>query len=107
MKQKVLALDLGGTSVKAGVFIEGNLEKTTIWEHDYRHCTIEKAKQDLMTKINAFCNYSINAVGIGVAGLIAKNNSLYRSTVLTSFTGFDIPEFLKQELGVEIETRNK
>jgi len=104
MKRRILAIDMGGTSVKAGVFVEGNLEKTTKWEHTYNDCSLNKAKKDLIDKIKAFYNYRIDAIGIGVAGLIAKDNSLYRSTVLRSFNGFNIPGLLKHELGVGIVT---
>ena len=94
MKNKILALDMGGTSVKAALYYHGNIEKQTFWEHNYKDCGLEKAKDDLINKINDFCNHKIDAVGLGIAGLIAKDDSLYSSTVLTSFQGFNIPLFL-------------
>jgi len=104
MKKRILALDMGGTSVKAGLFYRDEEEKETSWEHNYRDCGLKKAKADLITRIKKFSTCKVDAVGLSVAGLIATDNSLYRSTVLTSFTGFNIPEFLRQELGVEVVT---
>lgn len=104
MNKRILALDMGGTSVKARLFYGDETEEETSWEHNYRDWGLKKAKTDLLKRIKEFCGYKVDAIGLGVAGLIATDNSLYRSTVLISFVGFNIAEFLKQELGVDIVT---
>lgn len=104
MQKTILALDMGGTSVKAAIYKGSKVKEETKWEHNYRDCGLEKAKEDLVSKIKAFYNGKLDAIGLAVAGLIATDNSLYRSTVLTSFTGFNIPDFLKQELGAQVIT---
>lgn len=106
MNERILALDMGGTSVKAALYNDvpyrNSLLKETSWVHRYKDCGLEKAKADLIDRIKGFCDCKIDAVGIGVAGLVATDNSLYRSTVLTSFIGFNLPDFLKQELKAEV-----
>jgi len=101
MDEKILALDMGGTSVKARMYEDGRVEKTTKWEHNYRDCGLENAKEDLVDRINSFCDCGLDAIGLGIAGLIATDNSLYRSTVLTSFVGFNLPDFLRKEFNVK------
>lgn len=104
MSDRILALDIGGTSVKAGIFKDKCLEAQITWEHDYKNCGLTDAKKDLLRRIRDFCSGHLNAVGIAIAGLVANDNSFYRSTVLTSFVGLNLPEFIKKELGVEIAT---
>lgn len=107
MKKIILALDMGGTAIKAQLYLGHKVEKKTRWEHDYRDCSLEKAKSDLTTKIKNFCSdnsYKIDAIGLGIAGLIGTDGSVYKSTVLTSFQGFNLPVFLKDKLNVEIVT---
>jgi hypothetical protein len=105
MAKKILALDMGGTSVKAAVFDWSGQEMMKVrWEHAYKESSLEDAKGDLLARINQFCDKDIDALGLSVAGLVATDKSLYKSTVLTSFTGFNISEFLKEELGVKHAT---
>lgn len=104
MKPKILSLDMGGTSVKARIYSGNQVEKETSWMHDYRDCGLEKAKIGLVSKVKEFSGGKVDAVGLGIAGLIATNNSLYRSTVLTSFEKFNLLEFLKEELKAKAAT---
>lgn len=101
---KILALDLGGTAVKARIYSSGLVEKESSWSHDYRDCSLDQGKEDLLSKIKDFLPGKIEAVGLGVAGLIATDNSLYRSTVLSSFEKFNLPDFLREELKVKAVT---
>lgn len=100
----IIALDMGGTSVKAGVYHWTDRLKETSWQHNYRDCRLEEAKKDLVSRVRDFNHFKIDAVGISIAGLLAKDGSLYKSTVLTSFQGFNIPQFLRQELDAGIVT---
>lgn len=104
MTQPILAIDMGGTSVKAGLFINGIEVKNTRWEHDYKNCGLYSAKKDLSEKLHIFHDKAVGAIGLGVAGIVASDGSLYRSTVLTSFCGFHLPKFLGKEYQTEIVT---
>ncbi|MEA2036262.1 MAG: ROK family protein [Nanoarchaeota archaeon] len=103
MKPNILALDIGGTSVKAAIY-QGNKPKSAYWLHNYLDCGLEEAKSHLVEKIKGFFSEKVDAVGIGIAGLIATDDSLYRSTVLTSFEGFNIPKFIKGEFNTDVVT---
>ena len=96
--ERILTLDLGGTAVKAGLFSNGSLEKTTVWRHNYKDCGQNQARDDILTKSRIFGGNHIAAIGLSVAGLIASDNTLYRSTVLTSLEGSDIGNFLQRGL---------
>jgi predicted NBD/HSP70 family sugar kinase len=99
MKKKILSLDLGGTAVKIGLFEDDNLVKTASWRHDYKDCGLEKAKEDLLKRSLEFCDTKVDLVGLGVAGLLATDNTLFRSTVISSFKDFNIGQFLKDKFG--------
>lgn len=101
----VLAIDMGGTAIKIALFDNNGYEKKrTSWQHHYRDSGLENAKSDFISRCKEFCPQPVDAIGLSVAGLIATDGSLYRSTVLTSFTGFDIPEFLKTAYGAKVVT---
>ncbi|MBI4980608.1 ROK family protein [Candidatus Woesearchaeota archaeon] len=104
MKPRILSLDLGGTAVKARVYFGEQIEKETLWHHDYRDCGLEKAKTDLLNKIKSFSKEKMEAIGLSMAGLIATDGSLYRSTVLTSLEKFNLPIFFQKELDAKIVT---
>jgi len=109
MFEKILVLDMGGTSIKAGLIRVdgGQIEEDDEWRHEYQASDLEDAKSDLVSKIRSnVCREreTANAVGIAIAGLVADNNSLYRSTVLTSFQGFNLPNFLKKEFEAKVAT---
>lgn len=98
MERIILTLDLGGTTVKAGLFSNGKLEETADWRHDYKDCEQDQAKDDILARSKKFSGNHVVAIGLSVAGLIASDNTLYRSTVLTSLEGFDIGNFLQRGL---------
>ncbi|MFA5855926.1 MAG: ROK family transcriptional regulator [Candidatus Pacearchaeota archaeon] len=97
MEQKILALDMGGTAIKAGLFdLNGNITDKYSWKHDYNSLAEKDAVEDLEKRVLEFTkNKEILVAGIGLAGLIATDNSVYRSTVLGSFIGKNIPEIFK------------
>lgn len=104
MKPRILALDLGGTAVKARIYSDDLVEKEVSWDHDYKDYGLEKAKEDLVSKAKEFSGEKVDAIGLGIAGLIATDNTLYRSTVLTSFEKFNLPDFLRGELKAKVVT---
>jgi len=95
--KKILVIDMGGSAIKAGLFKNGKLIKEMSWRHNYKDCGIESAKSDLVANLRKICDCKVDIVALGIAGLISKDGTLFRSTVLTSFTGFDLGKFLAKE----------
>jgi hypothetical protein len=95
MDKKTLVLDMGGSSVKAGLFYGDKLFKTETWRHEYAVLEQDAALAHLKKSIFHFFGKDFDHIGLGIAGLLACDGSLFRSTVLIAFTGLNIGELLK------------
>jgi predicted NBD/HSP70 family sugar kinase len=105
--EKILALDLGGTSLKLGLFDGEDIVKTEDKKHNYTGSDLEPVKKDILARINSFLSgEQISAIGIGIAGLIAPDDSLYRSTVFPSVIGFNLAKYLSKTFGVPVSIDN-
>ncbi len=96
---KTLAIDMGGSAIKAALIWNGKIMQEGSWRHDYRDSDLGAAKSDLLMKLKNICGSEADLVGLGIAGLLSKDGTLWRSTVLTSFSGFDIGQFVAKEFG--------
>lgn len=94
-----LAIDMGGSAVKAAAILKGKIAGEKSWRHNYRDCGLEAAKSDLYANLREICPNGTDVIGLGIAGLLSSDGSLFGSTVVTSFTGFNIGEFLAKEFG--------
>jgi predicted NBD/HSP70 family sugar kinase len=103
MSPRILALDIGGTAVKAGVFEGDRMVKSHSWFHSYNSSESAEARTDLLGAIKDFDN-RFDAAGLGLAGLVADDISLMRSTVLGSLIGLSWPDFFYDNFGVEVVT---
>lgn len=102
MERVTLALDIGGSAVKAGLFESESVVKRGEWRHEYRDCGLTDAKKNLLIAIKNFYDGDVDAIGLSLAGLIATDDSLFRSTVITSFENFNLGQFLKDNLNVQV-----
>lgn len=98
---RTLALDLGGTAVKASIFNEGALEKSTTWRHRYRDIPANLAQEHLIRESREFAGVSVERVGLSLAGLLADDGTLFRSTVLTAFEGTSFREIFQEAFGAQ------
>lgn len=99
MNKETLALDMGGSAVKAGLFLNGRLSKVDSWRHRYNDTLPEDSKADLLANCISFAGEEVRLVGLAIAGLIATDGTVFESTLMSSFDGINIGKFLKTELG--------
>jgi hypothetical protein len=94
-----MVIDMGGSAVKAAAILKGKIVKERSWRHNYRDCGLELAKSNLLMNLKEICPNGTDLVGLGIAGLLSKDGTLFGSTVVTSFAGFNIGQFLAEEFG--------
>jgi predicted NBD/HSP70 family sugar kinase len=98
MKKETLALDMGGSAVKAGLFLDGKLAKVDSWRHKYNDSLPADSKAALLSNCITFAGEKVSLVGLAIAGLIATDGSVFESTLMSSFDGVNIGDFLKTGL---------
>ncbi|MBN2095112.1 MAG: ROK family protein [Candidatus Aenigmarchaeota archaeon] len=104
---KILAMDLGGTGLKLGLFEGENLTRTSGGRHNYTSADLETVKKDISLRVDSFLSGDeVSAIGIGIAGLLSQDNALYRSTVFPSLIGFNLAEYLGGRFGVPASIDN-
>ncbi|MFA6097327.1 MAG: hypothetical protein WC788_06910 [Candidatus Paceibacterota bacterium] len=104
--KETLVVDMGGSAVKAGLFQDGKMIEKGLWRHDYKNSCFAAARSDLLSKLKEICSGRADLVGLGIAGLLSCDGTLFRSTVLTSFTGSNIGQFVAKKFGAESYTQD-
>ncbi len=102
---KIAVMDIGGTSIKSGIFQNGSL--IDIQENDTNasfggQYIISRAKEILK-------NYGdIAGIGISTAGQVdfAKGKIRYANQNIPGYTGMRIKEIMEQEFGVPVAVEN-
>lgn len=101
---KILALDIGGTAVKSGMFIDGQL---TFFEE---FSTEAKCGAQLMVdRICAYiCNNAPDAVGISTSGQVnPKEGSIaFATDAMPGYTGFPLRTYVSAQTGLPVVVDN-
>lgn len=104
--QAILGLDIGGTTIKAGVMIHGKL-------HDIRSVdTPFMESQDIILEtiadfISTYLDFDFTAIGIGIPGLIDTENGVVLNLGnIPSFTKVFLRDFLQSRFGKPVFINN-
>ena len=105
MKRKIAALDIGGTSIKSGIWTGGKAEQVREQDTNAQNggsYVIERA-MDILHKYHGF-----DAVGISTAGQVdpEKGCIRYANENIPGYTGMQIKEILEQEFSVPVAVEN-
>ena len=97
MKSNIIGIDLGGTNISAGLVINNELLQISS-EKINAHGTAEEVLQELFSATDQLMNNSVNAIGIGVPGLVDHQNGVV-------FDVMNIPSWKKIPLQEWMENR--
>lgn len=105
MEKKIAVLDIGGTSIKSGIWCGGELTKVREWDTNARNggaCVMERAKEIL----RGYREYQ--AIGISTAGQVDSKEGriLYANENIPDYTGMPVREILEREFAVPVAVEN-
>ncbi len=105
MEKKIVALDIGGTSIKSGLWCGGELTKVREWDTNARNggaYVMERVKE-ILRGYRGF-----QAIGISTAGQVdsKKGSILYANENIPGYTGMPVREILEHEFAVPAAVEN-
>ncbi len=103
---KILALDIGGTAIKAGIFREnGIIDETTEYQTN-RHEGGQKLMERILEITNSY--RGIDRIGISATGQIdsASGSVIYGTDSLPGWPGTRIKELIEKSMGVHVAVEN-
>ncbi len=71
--ENILGIDLGGTNIRGGIVKENGLSEV-ISQRINANASLEEVLHDLYRFLDPFISKNINAIGIGVPGLVSNGN---------------------------------
>lgn len=105
MGTRIAALDIGGTSIKSGIWCDGELAEVREWDTNARNggvYVMDRVKEILRE------NREFQAIGISTAGQVdsRKGCILYANENIPGYTGMKIREILEHEFAVPVAVEN-
>jgi glucokinase len=106
MEHVILGIDIGGTSIKAGVLVSGHLQ-------DIRSISTpalesqEVILEALATFIESYCIHSFTGIGIGIPGLVDPKEGIVLGLAnIPSFQHVELRKFLTARFGKPVFINN-
>lgn len=104
--QAILGLDIGGTTIKAGVMIHGKLHDIRSIETPFMESQ-EVILDTIADFISTYLNFDFSAIGIGIPGLIDTENGIVLNLGnIPSFTKVFLRDFLQDRFGKPVFINN-
>lgn len=106
MENTILGLDIGGTSIKGGVLVQGKLQDirsipTPAGESQ------EYILETIATFIDSYGGYDFVGIGIGIPGLVDARRGLVLGLAnIPSFQQVPLKKFLEDRFGKPVEVNN-
>src|SRR5665213_1066208 len=100
----IIGIDLGGTNVRGGV-VNGNDLANIISKKINAQGSVEEVLDELFVLIDGLINNSIQAIGIGVPGLIdAKEQMVYDVVYIPSWQKVPLKKWMEERYGCLLYT---
>ena len=101
---KILALDIGGTAIKTGLFVDGQLTAvdefpTNAWE----------GAPAMMERVRDYIRANApDAVGISTSGQVNPTDGsiAFATEALPAYTGFPVKQYLREQTGLPVTVEN-
>ncbi|MCF7910306.1 ROK family protein [Candidatus Pacearchaeota archaeon] len=101
MKNKVIALDIGGTSMRAAIVDNGKV-------HNYHQIKTPKTKLLFLKKINELIknldSSDVSGIGVGIASPL--KNGILKNPPNLPLKNFNLKKFLEKEFKKRVEIKN-
>ena len=101
-----IAIDLGGTKIRAGLINNGNVDKIL-----YELCNAKGSEQDVIDQIcgmiDSLMNPEVKAIGIGVPSVVdAEKGIIYDVVAIPSWKEVHLKEILEAKYGLPVSVDN-
>lgn len=102
----IIAIDLGGTKIRAGLINNGNVDKIL-----YELCNAKGSEQDVIDQIcgmiDSLMNPEVEAIGIGVPSVVdAEKGIIYDVVAIPSWKEVHLKEILEAKYGLPVSVDN-
>ncbi len=102
---KYIGIDLGGTTIRVGLYAEGVLEKT-ITDHtkasEGRNAIIDRILKNIKT---IGCD-DVKAIGIGVPGIVSSDHKTVIKCVNIPFENIDLSNAISSRINLDVKVDN-
>ncbi|WP_268036452.1 ROK family protein [Algoriphagus sp. PAP.12] len=106
MEKAILGLDIGGTSIKGGVLINGHLEDIRTIPTPAKE-TQEFILETIAIFIESYLHHDISGIGIGIPGLVDVENGIVLGLAnIPAFQHVELAKFLKVRIGKPVFINN-
>lgn len=106
MEKAILGLDIGGTSIKGGVLINGHLEDIRTIPTPAKE-TQEFILETIAIFIESYLHHDISGIGIGIPGLVDVENGIVLGLAnIPAFQHVELAKFLKARIGKPVFINN-
>lgn len=106
LSQAILGLDIGGTTIKAGVMIHNKLHDIRSIETPFMESQ-EVILDTIADFISSYLDFDFSAIGIGIPGLIDTENGIVLNLGnIPSFTKVYLKDFLQNKFGKPVFINN-
>ena len=101
---KILALDIGGTAIKSGLFCDGQLASFEEFPTE--------ARQGAATMMKRICDYirdkAPDAVGISTSGQVdlTDGSIAFATDAMPGYTGFPVKQYIHDHTGLPVSVEN-
>ncbi len=102
---KYIGVDLGGTTIRLGLYSNGKLEKVI---SDYtnvnegRNLILDR----IISNIVKMGTKDVKAIGIGVPGIVSSNNNTVIKCVNIPFENLDLADEISSRVGIKVKVDN-
>lgn len=105
-KKNIIGIDIGGTSLRAGIVNEGAIQ-AIISERINSQGSMDDVVQQLFTVIDRIMDTTVNAIGIGVPGLVvAKESMVYDVINIPAWKEIALQKIVEQNYNMPVLIEN-
>jgi glucokinase len=106
MNNNIIGIDLGGTNISAGLVIKTELQQLSS-EKINAHGSADEVLQELFSATDQLMNDSVNAIGIGVPGLVDHQNGFVFDVVhIPSWKQIPLQKWMEERYHVPVRINN-
>ena len=106
MDSNIIGIDLGGTNISAGLVIKNELQKISSEKINAKG-SAEEVLQELFSATDQLMNDSVNAIGIGVPGLVDHQKGLVFDVInIPSWKEVPLQKWMEERYHVPVKINN-
>jgi len=105
MSEKIIGIDLGATNIRAAIVQENNVGEI-LSQRIRSKGTTEEVLQDVFAITDKLINDDINAIGIGVPGVVDENGVVYDVIYIPSWKEVQLKKYMEERYKIPVFINN-